>query len=311
MKIHPLYYRIKPLIPRRIQIILRRNIVLRKKRDVTNFWPIREDVPGPPPGFTGWPENKKFALLITHDVESRKGTLQFQKLMNLDLSMGFRSSFNWVPEKYTVDRDWFKLLVRSGFEVGVHGLRHDGRLYHSYQTFQQRASKINRYLRDWNAVGFRSPSMHHNLEWIQILNIKYDSSTFDTDPFEPQPDAAGSIFPFWVSGSEGGRGYVELPYTLPQDFTLFVLMQEKNIEIWKKKLDWLVERGGMALVGVHPDYLNFNQGRVRFDEYPVKYYIDFLTYIRERYRNSCWNPLPRELASFWKSKVVQSAGKAR
>jgi hypothetical protein len=48
------------------------------------------------------------------------------------------------------------------------------------------------------------------------------------------------------------RGYVELPYTLPQDFTLFTVMREKDIDIWKKKLDWIVEKGGMALLITHP-----------------------------------------------------------
>jgi hypothetical protein len=51
------------------------------------------------------------------------------------------------------------------------------------------------------------------------------------------------------------RGYVELPYTLPQDFTLFTVMREKDIDIWKKKLDWIVEKGGMALLITHPVYL--------------------------------------------------------
>ena len=31
-----------------------------------------------------------------------------------------------------------------------------------------------------------------------MLNIAYDASTFDTDPFEPQPDGVNTIFPFWV-----------------------------------------------------------------------------------------------------------------
>jgi hypothetical protein len=48
------------------------------------------------------------------------------------------------------------------------------------------------------------------------------------------------------------RGYVELPYPLPQDFTLFTVMREKDIDIWKKKLDWIVEKGGMALLITHP-----------------------------------------------------------
>ena len=53
------------------------------------------------------------------------------------------------------------------------------------------------------------------------------------------------------------KGYVELPYTLPQDFLLFILLQEKNIDTWKKKLDWIVDHGGMALFIAHPDYMNF------------------------------------------------------
>jgi len=38
--------------------------------------------------------------------------------------------------------------------------------------------------------GFSLPSMHHNLEWIGELDIEYDASTFDTDPFEPQSNPA-------------------------------------------------------------------------------------------------------------------------
>jgi len=69
----------------------------------------------------------------------------------------------------------------------------------------ERAAKINNYIREWNAAGFRAPAMHHNLDWIRELDIEYDSSTFDTDPFEPQPDNVNCIFPFWVPRIAGGR----------------------------------------------------------------------------------------------------------
>ena len=70
--------------------------------------------------------------------------------------------------------------------------------------------------------------MHHDLDLIGALDIQYDLSTFDTDPFEPQPDGVGTIFPFWVDNKRNKNGgYVELPYTLPQDFTPFILMREK------------------------------------------------------------------------------------
>ncbi len=141
--------------------------------------------------------------------------------------------------------------------------------------------------------------MQHNLEWIHDLEIEYDASTFDTDPFEPQPDGMQTIFPFWVQGNSNQKGYIELPYTLPQDFTLFVLMQERDIGIWKRKLDWIAECGGMALLNVHPDYINFGEGKTKTGEYPVTYYEELLKYVKGRYEGQYWHVLPKEMANFW------------
>jgi glycosyltransferase involved in cell wall biosynthesis len=105
----------------------------------------------------------------------------------------------------------------------------------------------------------------------------------------------GTIYPFWVSNKDPQKGYVELPYTLPQDFLLFILMQEQTIDIWKNKLDWIAANGGMVLLDVHPDYINFNH-KSRNDEYPVKYYLEFLKYVQTRYNGQYWNALPREMA---------------
>src|SRR6185437_780959 len=147
-------------------------------------------------------------------------------------------------------------LVENEFEIGVHDLHHDGTLYRSEKDFRQGAERINQHLERWQAVGFRSAFMFHNLDWLKQLNVLYDASTFDTDPFEPQPDGANTIFPFWVERADGSS-YVELPYTLPQDSSLYLVLGEQTNDIWKKKLDWVAEHGGMALVNVHPDYIAF------------------------------------------------------
>jgi hypothetical protein len=251
------YYRLKPLIPRSAQLFLRRNYIRIKMKKYRDIWPIDERAGTTPSGWPGWPEGKRFALILTHDVETARGTERCPELANLDESFGFRSSFNFVPERYEVEPHLRHYLVRKGFEVGVHDLNHDGKLYSSKRIFEERAIRINMYLEKWESVGFRSASMHHNLEWLHKLDIQYDASTFDTDPFEPQPDGMGTIFPFWVAKGSTQEGYLEIPYTLPQDFTLFVLMKEKNIEIWKKKLDWIVRKGGIALLNTHPDYMRF------------------------------------------------------
>ena len=116
------------------------------------------------------------------------------------MEFGFRSSFNFIPEgDYRVPAALRAWLTDRGFEVGVHDLHHDGKLYSSRDEFRRKAHRINSYLKEWNAVGFRSGFMLHNLNWIRDLDIQYDASTFDTDPFEPQPDGVDTIFPFWVS----------------------------------------------------------------------------------------------------------------
>jgi len=253
--------------------------------------------------------------------------------MQLDLEFGFRSSFNFVPEgDYSVPRQLREELTQNGFEVGIHDLRHDGRLYQSHREFCQRAIRINRYLGQWAAAGFRSAFMLHKLDWLHELDIRYDASTFDTDPFEPQPEGRHTIFPFWVPAPGNQRsddrgqmtedrrqrsddrpchlplatchsaaqrsGYVELPYTLPQDFTLFVLLRENTAGIWQRKLDWIAEHGGMALFITHPDYMAFSDKRSNTaGEYPFELYKQFLEYVRSRYSGQYWQALPREVAA--------------
>lgn len=309
MNMLKLYYLLRPIIPRSIQIFLRSVLTMGKRPFYRDVWPIDPASANPPPNWPGWPGKKRFALVLTHDVDTMRGQQKCMDLFKMDQQLGFRSSFNFVPERYPVWLHLQRYLIQNGSEVGVHGLCHDGKLFLSKAIFDQRAVRINHYLRAWGAKGFSSPAMHHNLEWMKELEITYDISTFDTDPFEPQPDGVGTIFPFWVNGRPNSSGFIELPYTLPQDFTLFVLMREKNIAIWKQKLDWIAEKGGMALLNTHPDYLNFGTTRRKMDEYPADYYQEFLLYIKKAYHGQYWNVLPKDLASFWIKRLVEARPK--
>jgi len=291
-----LYYDTKPLLPLRVQLALRRWRVRRQLAISHDVWPILPGSDTPPPGWDGWPRGKEFALVLTHDVEWGGGQAKSLRLAQLEAELGFRSAFYFVPLRYPDRPDVRQALVEMGFEVGVHGLYHDGKLYRSRQIFAERAVQINGYIRQWKAQGFRSPSMHHQLQWLHDLDVLYDASTFDTDPFEPQPDGVGTIFPFQVHHPTVRRSYVELPYTLPQDYTLFVLFQETSPALWQRKLDWLAEKGGMALVITHPDYMHMDRGRGGLRTYPVALYRQFLEYARSRYEGRYWHALPHEVA---------------
>jgi hypothetical protein len=302
--INHIFYRLKPLIPRPVQIALRRQLAKHKRRKNGYMWPIDPNSAKPPEGWPGWPDGKQFALILSHDVDTLKGYNDVLKLADIEEAMGFRSSFNFVPERYgVVALDLLGELKQRGFGIGVHGLKHDGRLFSSKKIFDQRSPRINAYLKKWGSQGFMTPSMIRNHDWMHALDIGHCLSTFDTDPFEPEPDAVGTIFPFWVSNTSSNHGFVELPYTLPQDSTLFIILQEKTIRIWKEKLDWIVEKGGMALLNTHPDYMNFGGCNGNLS-YPHQHYVDFLGYVRRRYDGKYYHALPTKIAAFCNQRYL-------
>jgi hypothetical protein len=294
-----LFYILKPLIPRSMQLFLRRQIAQQKRRKNGYQWPIDPTSAKPPENWPGWPDGKQFALVLSHDVDTLKGYNNVLKLADIEEEMGFRSQFNFVPERYgVISLDLLAELKQRGFGIGVHGLKHDGKLFNSKKIFDERAPKINAYLKKWGTRGFTTPSMIRNHDWMHELDMNHCVSTFDTDPFEPEPEGVGTIFPFWVRNESLGKRFLELPYTLVQDFTLFVILGEKTNDIWKQKLDWVACNKGMALLNSHPDYKNFGGAGNGLEEYPVQLYQDFLEYVRSRYCAQYWSALPQHIWSY-------------
>ena len=299
-----IYFGLKPFVPLPLRIAARRRVIARLRPKVAGQWPVMPGSEHPPEGWPGWPDGKQFAFVLTHDVESEIGLQRVRALAEFEMEHGFRSSFNFIPDgEYQVPPQLRQWLVENGFEVGVHDLHHDGKLYWNREEFRRSAERINQFLKDWNAVGFRSGFMLNKLDWMHDLKVTYDASTFDTDPFEPQPEGMHTIFPFWLPrppGSAGANcqeGYVELPYTLPQDSTLFLLMREKSPDVWLKKLDWVAARGGMAAVIVHPDYVCFPGEAATKRSFPLELYGQLLKHARQ-YEGKFWHALPREVAEF-------------
>ena len=288
------YCRIKPIIPRRIQIALRRKMAYFKRKRARDIWPISPRAARAPDTWKGWTEKKRFVIILNHDVDTALGLKNCFTLMELEKKLNFRSSFSFVAEDYFVPPSLRQSLNESGFEVEIHGLKHDGKLFINRKRFEIKARRINNYLKEWGAVGFASPSMLRNHEWMTDFDIDYACSTFDTDPFETQSEGMHTIFPFFVTKRITKRTYVELPYTLPQDHSLFIILREKDNSIWKQKLDWIAENGGMALLNTHPDYMNSDETPCSFEQFPVSYYSDLLEHIKTKYADQLLaRPSPR------------------
>jgi hypothetical protein len=300
------YYLVKVLIPRPISRQLRR--IYHRGVQTQEGWPIEThyvsflwDVLRQILILSGleelwikyfWPNHSRFAFVLTHDIESLAGQEYVEVVADLEESFGFRSLFNFVPERYKLNHNLMDDLRQRGFEIGVHGLKHDGKLFNSRSEFESRATRINHYLKDFGAVGFRSPLTHRNPEWMQTLDIEYDLSFFDTDPFEPIPGGTISIWPFFIGN------FVELPYTLVQDYTLTAVLGETTPRLWLEKVDFIEKYHGMVLVNTHPDYLK--------SKLTWNVYCEFLNEMKKR--DCYWHALPREVARWWKSRMESSSG---
>jgi peptidoglycan/xylan/chitin deacetylase (PgdA/CDA1 family) len=240
---------------------------------------LRRDRPVP----SLWPQEAEYALVLTHDVEEQSGFDFILHVADIEEKLGLRSCWNIVPHKYRIDHGILNELRARGHEIAVHGYNHDGRLFLTKSIFDHRVGPINEAVKQLGACGFRSPMVHRNLNWMQALDIGYDASCFDIDPYQAMPGGVQGIWPFRV-----GR-FVELPYTMPQDHTLFITLKESSTRIWQEKLHFLRKHHGMALMLTHADYLTVRQG--------LQMYERFLTETCETTRP--WHVLPREMAAWF------------
>jgi len=298
------YYRVKPLLPRSWWLLARRAFVRWSGLPAFPVWPLDDSVfrlvsfyahcvllaaDVPEATFRWfWPRGYRAALVLTHDVESADGLRVAIELADLEESRGFRSSFNIVGSDYPIDDGVVRELQERGFEIGLHGLHHDRSLFSSRTAFVEQLPEVADAARRLGAEGFRSPSTHRVIEWLPELGVSYDCSVPHSDPYEPQPGGCCSVWPYFLGG------VVELPYTLPQDYTLFTLLGSKSIELWLSQVEAIERRFGLVQCLSHPDpgYLGDRDKRVL--------YAEFLEAVADR--SDVWRPLPREVAAWWRRR---------
>src|SRR6266567_4220759 len=154
-----IYYDLKPLLPRAVIGLLRRAYGRDDDRAGGLGWPSESryadflqavlvhvlDQRGLESArcVSVWPDDRSLAFVLTHDVELREGHDFVMKVVELEERYGFRSSFNFVPERYRTDTGLVSELKARGFEFGVHDLNHDGKLFRSRANFDSRAERIN------------------------------------------------------------------------------------------------------------------------------------------------------------------------
>lgn len=241
-----------------------------------------------------WPNGARGCIAITHDVETTAGRDFTGQVADIDDSFGMKASFHVVPEeRYQVTDEYLNGIRSRGFEVCVQDLNHDGRLFDDREEFLRRVARINRYGREFGATGFRSAVLYRNLEWLQDLDFSYDMTVPNVAPLDPQRGGCCTVTPYFIGN------VLELPLTTVQDYTLFHVLKERSIELWKLQLDRILSKNGLATFLIHPDYIIERETQAVYRELLAE-----LSNMRRT--QSLWFAVPGEVDRWWRQRARMS-----
>ena len=237
-----------------------------------------------------WPDGASACAMMTHDVEGQAGLESCDEVMDIDDAHGIKSAFQLIPEGR--EDVWSRTAARlrqRGFEVNLHDLNHDGYLFADKKEFLRRARRINEYARQFECDGFRSGVMYREQDWFSAFEFSYDMSVPNAAHLEPQRGGCCTVMPYFVGD------ILELPLTTVQDYSLFHILNDYSIALWKKQIDMIRQHHGLISVITHPDYIAGARER--------EVYVDLLGHLTElRASHGLWLALPGDINKWWRSR---------
>jgi hypothetical protein len=131
--------------------------------------------------------------------------------------------------------------------------------------------------------------LYHNLDWYDLLNFEYDMSVPNVGHLDPQRGGCCTVMPYFIGN------ILELPVTMTQDYSLFHILGDYSLTLWKRQIDSIVAENGLMNFIVHPDYI--------IDEKPRNTYKALLGWLQEQRRErDVWMALPRDVNRWWRQR---------
>jgi hypothetical protein len=239
-----------------------------------------------------WPDGAQSSVIMTHDIEERVGLDFCKQLMDIDTRYDIPASYQIVPEhRYRISCDLLDELEARGFEINIQDLNHDGMLFRDRSEFERRARRINEYRIRMGARGFRSGVMYHNQDWYGSLHFEYDMSVPNVAHLEPQDGGCCTVFPYFIGPM------LELPLTTTHDYSLFHILRQYSIALWKQQIDIILSKHGMISFLVHPDYIQESKERTVY-----VHLLEYLSHLRST--RNIWFALPGEVNDWWRQRAT-------
>ena len=237
-----------------------------------------------------WPRGYTGCAIMTHDVETSVGLAFTPQLKAMNASFGIPASFQLIPgARYTVTPQVLSDLKVEGCEVNVHDLKHDGHLFDDREGFEEASQRINAYVDQFEAKGFRAGVLYRNQDWFKSLRVSYDMSVPNVAHLDPQAGGCCTVMPYFI-------GHVlELPVTATQDYSLFNILETYSHDLWKEQIRLVLQQHGLLNFIVHPDYLDKPEA--------LECYMGLLAELaRLRAEAGLWTALPREVDLWWRQR---------
>jgi hypothetical protein len=300
------YYFVRPLLPVRVRKHIQKIHLTGWDRLEFPRWPVDRSVDNlfenlmlqtlrsqeleEIPFIWFWPEGASSCAIMTHDVETGEGRDFSSSLMDINDSFGIKSSFQVVPEKrYEVPESYLTAIRDRDFEVNVQDLNHDGLLFSTREKFLSRVKKINAYGKQFKSDGFRSAILYRQQDWYDALDFSYDMSVPNVAHLDPQRGGCCTVMPYFV-----GK-ILELPVTTTQDYTLFHILNEHSIDLWRQQSELIMQKHGLISFIVHPDYITQSAERNTYEKL-----LEYLVELRET--KNVWVPKPGDANQWWRQR---------
>ena len=244
-----------------------------------------------------WPNNNKCCFIATHDMETETSFRNISVIREIEKRYNFNSSWNVLSNKYNLNFKKLNILVKDGCEIGIHGYNHDGKLsFLNKKGVAKRLNHAKTTFARFKPTSFRSPILMRNESFLKELSnyFECDSSVPDTDILSPLAKRSGccTVFPFMINNM------VEVPLTLPQDYRLIYTLNlnpNKMLKLWKEKVNYIYNVGGIINILTHPDdYLTGNERYLRV-------YERLLHYISKK--EDVYHDTISNVARGWKEKM--------